>query len=455
MKAGARRLVPIAVALLAVGALAALLVARAPRPAETFLVGGIQVDEPDHDRWLAALDEAEMNTVAVTVYARQADWDGDGLTWNPSEEWVVREIRAAERRGLSTALVLRVALDHAYPRNRFLWHGMIQPRGDAELASWFERYAAFAAEWAAIAEREGVDLLAVASELSSLTATVPVEAIPALEEYYLNAEKRARRRAEVLEHRAAIEPRHLWVRGEESYAELPAYLDAESEANRAWAAQVSWEGRPDRVERINGRRRRLEEGWRRVIATARATYRGRLTYAANFDQVEAVGFWDALDAIGINAYYPLRDPESEPSGRGELLAALEAGWAEVLRGIEQLRARRGLGEMPVVFTELGYTPRAGATAAPWAGHGFSVVGDGDGTRLFVWEDEAIDPTERALAVRALRAAHRDAGGDLLGGILYWKLTTRPEHREIEPFALVLGVGDPLEDELAAFAGADR
>ncbi len=83
-----------------------------------------------------------------------------------------------------------------------------------------------------------------------------------------------------------------------------------------------------------------------------------------------------------------------------------------------------------------------------------------GQRLVVWEDEPADPQERALAVRALYDAHRAQGGDLLAGILYWKLSTLPGHREVEPFVLVLGPeapDDPLLAEMERFTAgpADR
>src|SRR5262245_25237851 len=46
--------------------------------------------------------------------------------------------------------------------------------------------------------------------------------------------------------------------------------------------------------------------WRRIIAHVRTVYHGPLTYCANWnDEAERLEFWDALDFIGIQAYYPL------------------------------------------------------------------------------------------------------------------------------------------------------
>jgi hypothetical protein len=56
-----------------------------------------------------------------------------------------------------------------------------------------------------------------------------------------------------------------------------------------------------------------EKEWRRVIAAVRGVTSARLTYAANFDAYQRVAFWDALDAIGIQAYFPLTDKATSAS----------------------------------------------------------------------------------------------------------------------------------------------
>jgi hypothetical protein len=210
-----------------------------PALAPPFLLGGIQVNEEDHGRWVAALDAAGMNAVAVTVYAKQGDWDSDDLWFEAEEPWVVHEVRQARRAGLDAVLVLRVALDHAYPRNKYLWHGMIMPRTQAELERWFRRYREFALRWAEVAEREGIAVLAIASELNSMTNSVPVDEIPELEEYYANSEKVARENAKILEHEATIDREHLWVRGFDPQESVTALLDERAAVESAWARRVA------------------------------------------------------------------------------------------------------------------------------------------------------------------------------------------------------------------------
>jgi len=95
------------------------------------------------------------------------------------------------------------------------------------------------------------------------------------------------------------------------------------------------------LEKTTGRERQ----WRQVIAAVRAAYPGPLTYGAAFEEVFRVPFWDALDFIGVSAYYPLV-PERSP-GR----AAIAAAWrplVEKLAGLSAARRRK------IVFTELGY-----------------------------------------------------------------------------------------------------
>jgi hypothetical protein len=428
------------------------LVALVRPPEPELMVGGIQVNEPDHAAWLAALERAGLNTVAVTVYAKQGDWDSANLWWEEEEPWVVAEIRAAEERGLRTVLILRVALDHAFERNKFFWHGMIQPATEAEIDEWFTRYRRFAGRWAAIAEAEGVDVLAVASELNALTNTVPLAELPALEEYWSNEEKVTREHGRLLAHLAAA-PERLVVRGHPDYDALAPYLDDRAVAHRDWARRVAWLDDEEPLTRINERRAALDAHWRRVVAAARAAYSGPLTYAANFDQYTSVGFWEALDLVGINAYFPLRRRELPGLAGADLESQLAAGWRRVLSGVDGFRRARGLDDRRVLFTEIGYVARANATLRPWAADGVSVERSGAGERLVSWADEPPDRAERTAAVSALRRVHREMGGELLAGLLYWKLSTDPGHRDIEPFVLVLEQGagaDPLLTELARF-----
>ncbi len=97
--------------------------------------------------------------------------------------------------------------------------------------------------------------------------------------------------------------------------------------------------------------------WRRLIAEIRTVYAGRLTYAANwYREFQEVPFWDDLDYIGIQGYFPLSS-EDRPT-----LAQLEHGWQEHLAAIEAVQRRF---DRPVLFTEVGYKSTPRTAAEPW------------------------------------------------------------------------------------------
>ena len=100
-----------------------------------------------------------------------------------------------------------------------------------------------------------------------------------------------------------------------------------------------------------------QDQWRRIIREVRAVYDGKLTYAANwYAEFEEIEFWDKLDYIGIQAYFPLSE-EQTPT-----LDDLLAGWQGPLRRIEKVRNKF---DKPVLFTEVGYRSIAGAASKPW------------------------------------------------------------------------------------------
>ncbi len=96
--------------------------------------------------------------------------------------------------------------------------------------------------------------------------------------------------------------------------------------------------------------------WRSLIADVRAVFDGPLTYSANWDEAEDVLFWDQLDLIGINAFYPLADHAG---------ASFEEYVAGAMRARESVAELAGTLEMPVLFVEVGYTTRADAAVEPW------------------------------------------------------------------------------------------
>jgi hypothetical protein len=100
-----------------------------------------------------------------------------------------------------------------------------------------------------------------------------------------------------------------------------------------------------------------EAEWRRIIAAVRRVYHGRLTYAANWSgEFEQVKFWDALDFIGVQAYFPLSNVAEAA------VDELVAGWAPHVARLEAIHKSTG---KPIVLTEIGYKAADRATVEPW------------------------------------------------------------------------------------------
>jgi hypothetical protein len=93
-----------------------------------------------------------------------------------------------------------------------------------------------------------------------------------------------------------------------------------------------------------------------VIAAVRDVYRGPITYAANWDDVDQTVILGELDVIGINAFYPLAEKE------GADLSTLMKGGEAIAERVQELAAT---WNKPVLFTELGYTTRPDPAVKPW------------------------------------------------------------------------------------------
>ena len=126
--------------------------------------------------------------------------------------------------------------------------------------------------------------------------------------------------------------------------------------------------------------------WRRIIAEVRKRTGAPLTYAANWTDYRKVEFWDDLDVIGIQAYFPLThrpDPDS---------LAIAEGWRGVMAELREFASREN---RRIAFTELGYNRSYSAPVEPWA---YRVDGE-DAVRVQVLCMRiALDAVEREPAV---------------------------------------------------------
>jgi hypothetical protein len=96
--------------------------------------------------------------------------------------------------------------------------------------------------------------------------------------------------------------------------------------------------------------------WRKLIGAIRAVYRGRLMYAASWDEAMLVPFWRDVDIVGIDCYVPVTIRDNP--GRVEILT----GWAAILERYELLHRQTG---RPVMLGEIGYRSIDGAGRRPY------------------------------------------------------------------------------------------
>ncbi len=96
--------------------------------------------------------------------------------------------------------------------------------------------------------------------------------------------------------------------------------------------------------------------WKQLITEIKKVYKGKLTYAENWDAKKRVSFWDQLDYIGIDAYYPVSESKTPTVEEARL------GWQEHKKEIVELHKQYNL---PILFTEYGYRSRDFAGKTPW------------------------------------------------------------------------------------------
>ena len=85
--------------------------------------------------------------------------------------------------------------------------------------------------------------------------------------------------------------------------------------------------------------------WRGLIKAIRKVYNGKVIYAANWDNYQNIKFWDELDYIGIDAYFPLSQTKTAN------IEQLNLKWEGI---IEQLNNFSNEQQKKIIFTEYGY-----------------------------------------------------------------------------------------------------
>ena len=157
--------------------------------------------------------------------------------------------------------------------------------------------------------------------------------------------------------------------------------------------------------------------WRDMIKEVRKVYKGKLTYSANwYLEYEEVTFWDALDTIGIGAYFEIGD------GPNNHLNFLIYRWRPI---VARLRALSKKVNRPVLFTEIGYTAFHDAARFPWK-----------------WQDDLDRPVNTEHQADCLRAAFYVFSQEpWFQGFLLWRIYTDSSDRPQADYHLL---GKPSE-----------
>ncbi|GEM_PF-2666982 len=109
--------------------------------------------------------------------------------------------------------------------------------------------------------------------------------------------------------------------------------------------------------------------WRTIIRDIREIYHGPLTYAANWGkrsdgEYYQIDFWDALDSIGIDGYFPLATTNNPT------VPDITSAWTFINSGGAQnwfsdIKALHDRFQKPVILTEIGALSCDGTAKKPW------------------------------------------------------------------------------------------
>ena len=127
--------------------------------------------------------------------------------------------------------------------------------------------------------------------------------------------------------------------------------------------------------------RERPEFWRGLAAEVRQVYKGKITYASNWDNYENITWWDAVDYIGIDAYFPLVETDN-PS-----VPQIVEGWIPVKKKLSDFSTK---WDKKILFTEYGFQSANGAAGKHWE------VDKSEGNINLQLQSDAYEATFQAL-----------------------------------------------------------
>ncbi len=143
--------------------------------------------------------------------------------------------------------------------------------------------------------------------------------------------------------------------------------------------------------------------WRFMIERIRNVYHGPITYASNWGrEFEEIQFWDALDYMGLDNYYPVRTSEEQG------IDQMKAGFMKQKEMIQRYAFRYC---RPVLFTEIGYMANSKA---------------GMGPKEFEADESDYDEDSQEACYRLALEAYWDE--PWFAGMHWWKWFSEPGDR---------------------------
>ena len=99
-----------------------------------------------------------------------------------------------------------------------------------------------------------------------------------------------------------------------------------------------------------------KEFWKELIREVRNVYSGKITYSANWDEFHKVKFWNELDYIGVDTYFPI-SAEHTPDVDKTLKK-----WSPIKRKLKKISEE---SNRQIILTEFGYRNIPFAGKQPW------------------------------------------------------------------------------------------
>ncbi|MGD9131153.1 MAG: hypothetical protein PVH73_06220 [Candidatus Bathyarchaeota archaeon] len=144
--------------------------------------------------------------------------------------------------------------------------------------------------------------------------------------------------------RGEIQPSDEWF---ESYSEFINFFAEFAEENGVELFSVGCEYKATTGEK---------EQWETVIQGVRERYSGPIVYSADWTNYQNIEWWDSVDYVGIDAYFPLSVLKYDPA-----FDELKNAWNNYA---DEIEAWLSTVNKPVILTEIGYRSGDGTNMAP-------------------------------------------------------------------------------------------